>query len=138
MSEHIALRFDWDDVAHSRVLDIIGLNARTMNDGSLSWDAVAIRIDTKAVMLAVEPDTDQIIVSLEPIPGGDGWEPIPSLGFANGQLLGWCWIGINSQGYKDSFTLAFGDFVPHALEPRCTFLAEGSSLSCFDLTPHRV
>ena len=33
-------------------------------------------------------------------------------------------------------TIAFGDVVPDALEPRCTFLAAASSLSCFDLVPH--
>ncbi len=69
-------------------------------------------------------------------PSGEGWEPISSFSFAQGQPLGWCWVGINSQGYKDSFTLAFGDVVPLALQPRCTFVAEASSLICYDLAPH--
>lgn len=138
MTEHICLRFDWDDVAHERITEILGLNAVIMNDGSPCWDAVAICLGSTAVIVTVEPDTDQIIVARETSPSGDGWRPIPSFEFAVTKPLGWSWIGINSQGYKDSFTIAFGDIVPDALQPRCTFLAEGSWLSCFDLVPRRA
>lgn len=136
MAEHIALRFDWDDVKHHHVTDILGRNSRIVSDGSACWDSVAICIEGRAVSLSVEPDTDQIEVSMTDKPSGEGWEPISSFSFAQGQPLGWCWVGINSQGYKDSFTLAFGDVVPLALQPRCTFVAEASSLICYDLAPH--
>ena len=136
MTEHIPFCFDWNEVLHGRVTDVLGLNAAIMDDGSARWGAVAICVGSAAVMVTVEPDTDQIIVAYEGVPGSDGWEPILTFGFAVGRPLGWSWIGINSQGYKDSFTIAFGDVVPDALEPRCTFLAAASSLSCFDLVPH--
>ena len=138
MDEHITLRFDWDDVSGSAVIEILGLNSMKLSDGSASWDEVAICIDDGSILLSVEPDTDQIIITREGKPSGNGWEPIPSLAFSKGCVLGWCWVGINSQGYQDSFTMAFGDVVPDALQPRLTFLAEASSLSCFDLTPHRA
>ena len=138
MDEHITLRVDWDHVSGSTVIEILGLNSRRMKDGSASWDAVAICTDNKAILLTVEPDTDQIVITHEGRPSGIDWKPIPSLAFSEGRVLGWCWIGINSRGYKDSFTIAFGDVVPDALEPRCTFLAEASSLSCFDLARHRA
>lgn len=109
-----------------------------MNDGSASWEAVTIGTEGGPIYLSVEADTDQIEVSLGEEPVGNGWEPIPSFSFALGQPLGWCWVGINSQGYKDSFTLAFGDVVPAALQPRCMFIAEASWLSCLDLAPHRA
>ena len=137
MTEHIALRFDWDDVKGDRVTNLLGQHARTRSDGSASWDAVTICIGHRAVCLSVDADTDQVEVSLGDAPCGDGWEPIPSFSFAIGQPLGWCWVGINSQGYKDCFTLAFGDVVPSVIEPRCLFIAEASSLSCFDLAPRR-
>jgi hypothetical protein len=137
MTEHIVLRFDWDDVTNDRVTNILGQHARTMSDGAASWDAVTICIGGRAICLSVEADTDQIEVSLGKEPCGDGWEPISSFLFAIGETLGWCWVGINSRGYKDSFTLAFGDVAPSALQPRCLFVAEASSLTCFDLTPHR-
>jgi len=138
MADHISFRFDWDEVAHSRISDVLGLNADIMDDGTARWEAVAICLDSTAVVVTVEPDTDQIIISREASPTGDGWERILSFEFAVSQPLGWSWIGINSQGYKDSFTIALGDVVPDALQPRCTLLAEASSLICFDLIPRRA
>ncbi|WP_443018763.1 DUF6334 family protein [Sphingomonas sp. 7/4-4] len=67
-----------------------------MNDGSARWDAVAICLGSTAVIVTVEPDTDQIIVAREACPSRDGWEPIPSFEFAVTKPLGWSWIGINS------------------------------------------
>ena len=138
MSEHISFRFDWDEVAHGTITEVLGLNADIMDDGAARWEAVAICLGSTAVMVTVEPDTDQIIVTREVPPAGDGWALIPSFELAVSKPLGWSWIGINSQGYKDSFTIALGDVVPDALQPRCTFLAEASSLICFDLVPHRA
>jgi hypothetical protein len=136
MAKHIALRFDWEDVMHHSVGEIVGLNARTMDDGSASWDAIAIRLANEVVLLSVDADTDQIIVTQANKPDSCGWVPISSLAFAIGKPLGWCWIGTNYRGYKDSFSIAFGDVVPDALEPRCMFLAEASAVSCFDLKRH--
>jgi hypothetical protein len=138
MTEHIALRFDWDDVADQIVTAVLGLNGMAMDDGSARWDAVAICIDQMAVMLTVEPDTDQIMVSHEAPPSGDEWKRISSFDFADGKPLGWCWIGINSQGYKDSFTIALGDVVPDAIRPRFVFLAEASGLCCLDLVQRQA
>lgn len=138
MTEHMAFRFDWDDIAGRTVTEILGLDGCVMNDGTARWDSVAFCTGPTALVLNVEPNTDQIILSHEPSPQGHGWEPIPSLGFAKGRALGWCWIGINSQGYKDSVTIAFGKGVPDVVVPRCTFITAASSLSCFDLVPHRA
>ncbi|MFC3600133.1 DUF6334 family protein [Sphingobium scionense] len=138
MVEHVSFRFDWDEVAHEQVTDVLGLDATVMDDGSARWGSVAICVGTTAVVVTVEPDTDQVIVARAALPSGSGWERIPSFDFAVAKPLGWSWIGINSQGYKDSFTVAFGDAVPDALTPRCTFLAEASSLMCFDLAPRRA
>lgn len=138
MTEHIALRFDWEDIAHSTVIDVLGKNARRMSDGSANWEAVAICTDDKSILLSVEPDTDQIEVVLSEKPSGTGWARIASFSFAIGLPLGWCWVGRNYRGYKDTFTLAFGDVVPSVLQPRCTFVAEASSLVCYDLAPREA
>lgn len=135
MTDHIVLEFDWDDVADRRVVEVLGKQARAMSDGSASWEAVAIRIEGRSICLSVDQNTDQIEATLSETHPEGSWESIPSFSFAVGQPLGWCWVGINSQGYKDSFTLAFGAGVPSALQPRCTFVAEASSLTCFDLAP---
>jgi hypothetical protein len=133
MTDHTALQFDWHGIFCMAVTDVFGMNASQLNDGSASWDAVAICLGDKAVLITVDDDTDQILVDYAPLPTGGGWQSISSLAFARGQALGWCWVGINSQGYKDSFTVAFAGDEPTALTPRCMFIAEASKLLCFDL-----
>jgi hypothetical protein len=125
------MRLDWEEVVDRPITSVFGLEAATMDNGSARWDAIAICIGSLAVLVTVEPDTDQVIVALSDPPVSPGWASIQSFDSALGKKLGWCWIGINSQGYKDSFTIALGGL----LDPHCTFVAEASSLICFDLTP---
>ena len=132
------LSFDWEAVAHKSVSAVMGRNERRMSDGSLVWDALALAVGDDAVVLNVTADTDEIVVSHEPAPDGDGWVVVSAMADALGKSLGWCWVGINYRGYRDSFTMALGDVVPDALQPRLTFLAEGRSLSCFDLRPRNA
>lgn len=129
------LSFDWEAVAHKSVSAIIGRNERRMSDGTLRWDALALTFGDDAVVLNVTADTDEIVVSHEPTPDAKGWVGVSALTNMLGKPLGWCWMGTNYLGYCDSFTLAFGDVVADALQPRLTFLAEGCSLSCFDVRP---
>ena len=129
------LGFDWETVVHKPVTAVIGRNERRMNDGSLAWGALAFAVGDGAVVLTVNDDTDEIVVAHEVAPDDHGWGAVAALGDTVGKLLRWCWVGANYRGYRDSFTLALGDVVPLALQPRLTFLAEGSSLLCFDLTP---
>lgn len=134
-ADHKMMQFDWDDVAHRRVVNVLGKEGQTLSDGAANWEAVAICVEGRSVCLSVDSDTDQIEATLSKTPPEGSWEPIPSFSFAVGQRLGWCWEGIKSQGYKDSLTLAFGDVPSSALQPRCTFVAEATSLTCFDLAP---
>jgi hypothetical protein len=127
------LQFDWEAIAHQRVLSVVGRNERRMSDGSLAWDALAFVVGDSAVVLTVTADTDEIAVGHEPAPRG--WNEATTLREVIGKPLGWCWVGVNYRGYRDSFTLAFGDALPDALQPRLTFMGEGASLSCFDVTP---
>jgi hypothetical protein len=129
------LQFDWEAVAHKPVLAVLGVNERRMSGGALAWDALALALGETAVVLRVINDTDEFVVSHEPAPDGESWVGTLAFEDAIGKPLGWCWVGTNYLGYRDSFTLALGDVVPDALQPRLTFLAEASSLSCFDLKP---
>ena|SRR5690349_378374 len=92
----------------------------------------------RAVVLTVNVDTDEIAVVDEPTPDGEAWVTVAALEDAIGKPLGWCWVGTNYRGYNDTFTIAFGDEVPDALQPRWTFLGEGSSLSCFEMVPTKA
>ena len=133
-----ALQFEWDSVTHLAISAIAGQNERETNDGSLSWDALAFGLGDRAVVLTINADTDEIMVSHETMPEGDEWHPVAALAHIVGQSLGWSWIGTNYRGYTDSFTLGLGDVVPDALQPRLMFLGEASSLSCFEVTPARA
>jgi len=132
------LDFDWEAVADKTVEAVIGRSERRMTDGSLAWEALALAIGKDAIVLTVTADTDEINVSREPAPESDDWIAVTALGEIVGRPLGWCWVATNFRGYRDSFTLAFGDLAADALLPRLTILAEASSLTCFDLTPFRA
>src|SRR5690348_11533929 len=129
------LKFDWEAVTEQPIAYIVGRGERQMSDGSLAWDALAFVLGDSAVVLTVNTDTDEIVVAHESTPRSESWIAVAALSDAVGKPLGWCWVGTNYRGSRDSFTLAFGDEVPDALQPRLTFLGEGSSLSCFEMTP---
>lgn len=129
------LGFDWEAVTDKPITAVAGRNERRMSDGSLAWDALALTVGDRAVVLTVDADLDELRVTHEAPPKGDGWETVTALERIVGKPLGWCWLGENYRGYRDSFTLAFGDVVADALEPRLTFLSEGSLLRCFNLIP---
>ena len=133
-----ALQFDWEQVTHRPISALVGQNERAMSDGSTAWDALAFCVGDHAVVLTVNPDTDEIIVAHETMPEGDGWQPVTLLSHVVGKSFGWSWIGTNHRGYTDSFMLALGEEVPDALEPRLMFLCEASSLTCFDVTIARA
>ena len=131
------LQFDWDEVHGSSVLAIVGEAHPGIVDDGLTWRAVALVLGAKAVILTVNDDTCEIIVSLADAEEvrSEAWHPIAGLQFLVGEDLAWCWIGRNYRGYLDGFTLAFGAVVPEALEPRVMFVGEGIGLSCLLLQP---
>lgn len=129
------LEFNWEAAAEKPVLAVLGRDERRMVDGSLAWAALVLVIGDDAIALTVTGDTDEIVVARTSAPNEPHWQAVPALADLVGKPLGWCWLGTNSQGYQDTFTVALGEVVPTALQPRITFLAEGASLSCFDLTP---
>jgi len=131
---HRLLRFDWEAVHGAPVRIIRGRDQQLTGDGSFRWSAVAFVVGEQAFVLTVTANSDEIIAELGDVSVTVGWGQIPSLSFALNKGLGWCWSGVNSQGYSDAFTIAFD---PEPVTPRLQFLAEGSQLTCIDLTPHR-
>ena len=128
------LRFDWEDAKEIPVSAVLGRNQSPLNNGAFQCDELAFVIREKAVLMSVCTDTDQVWVDLGRVPCGDDWAPVAPLTFAIGLTLGWCWVGINYRGYKDSFSVAFGGVVPDALTPRLMFIAAASSLTFLELT----
>ncbi|MCW3846870.1 DUF6334 family protein [Sphingomonas sp. LB-2] len=126
--------FDWDMVDGETVTAILGVGERRMNDGTLSWEALAFAVGEAAVVLTVNRDTDEVEVAHGDAPDGAEWAPVVPLAEFLGKPLGWSWVGTNNRGYQDVFMMAFGSVVPHALDPRLMFIAAGSELSCSDIT----
>jgi len=132
------LQFDWKEAQGVPVRAILGKEQRARDDQSVEWQAIAFVIGERAVVLTVNHDTDEIVVSLQSASSATDWDDVPSLSGAIGRTFGWCWVGSNYKGYDDTFTVAFGDVVPDALEPRWMFLGEASRLTRLELTPHRA
>jgi hypothetical protein len=122
------LRFDWE-LVHGRPISAV-VGRRT--DAGL-WEAMALVAGSRAVLLTVNDDTDEVVVSLEDARETAGWKEFDALSYLVGRPFGWCWCGTNWRGYRDAFIVAFGDVVPDALDPRVMFLGEGSALTCLEL-----
>jgi hypothetical protein len=128
------LRFDWELVLGIPISAVVG-----RRDEGGRWEAVAFVVGAGAVVLTVNDDTDEIVVSLEAVSDTADWDEFAALSHVVGRPFGWCWCGTNWRGYHDAFIAAFGSAVPgDALEPRVMFVGEASSLSCLELTPVRI
>ncbi len=86
-----------------------------------------------AVVLRVDPDTDEVIVTLEDASLlGDGWDDVVEIAHVVGCALGWCWIGRNYLGYLDMFTLSFS-----GTSPQIGFIAAASTLTIMHISERR-
>ncbi|QNN64537.1 hypothetical protein H9L12_09500 [Sphingomonas rhizophila] len=122
--EFTCLRFDWGIVNGEIVRSVVGEPA----DGCHYW-RVAIPTDKGTVVIAVDEDTDQVWVSLtDEDLKTEAWKPVPFLQDWVNVELGWCWVGINYLGYKDTFSLSCD-----APLPQWAFVGEGSSLTCYQM-----
>jgi hypothetical protein len=101
-----------------------------MNDGSLDCAMIALVLETKAVTIRVNQDTDELIVSLEDYAICHGLMPLEPLGDVVSRTLGWCWVGRNYRGYLDTFTIGID-----GIDPAYSFTGAGSSIQCGRITP---
>ena len=119
--EDSMLQFDWSLVEDRTIAAIYG-----EHHAGHGWWSIAICVGDRAVILRVDEDTDQIIVTYEfqPQPG-EVWKPIAYFDDWIGKRLSWCWVSRNSQGYLDMFTISLSD-----IDPAFAFVAAASSLTC--------
>jgi hypothetical protein len=127
MTERTMLQFDWELVEEQTVSGVLGQSAGMTNDGNSRWWAVAFVLGETAVILRVDEDTDEIIVSHETLTDEVEmpWRAIVGLAEVVGRKLGWCWICRNYRGYLDGFIMSF-----EGIEPNWMFLAAASALYC--------
>lgn len=126
------LQFDWEEVNGANIAAVLATGSTAMNDGSLACDRIALVVGAKAVVLRVNEDTDEIIVTLEEATAfaGPTWRTLDQLAEMASRSLGWCWVGQNYLGYLDTFTIAL-----QGIDPAYSFTGAGSRLHCARLTP---
>lgn len=125
------LQFDWEEVAGATVEAVVAKGARGLSDGTLECEEIAFVVGSTAVVLRVNVDTDEVIVSLEPFGSGRaGWQTLEQLQAIVTRRLGWCWEGRNYRGYLDTFTMALD-----GIDPAYSFTGVASALHCTRVTP---
>jgi len=122
-TDRAMLQFDWQDVEGDAITGIIGRSERALDDGAICWTAIALVVGEQAIFINVDPDTDELSVSLGSVPTDGDWAPIKPLAHDIGKALGWCWIGRNYRGYLDSFTVAFA-----GIDPECMFIGMAATI----------
>jgi hypothetical protein len=125
MSDQTILKFDYAAVEGETVTAVLG-----QADGNGNWWSVAILLGSRALVLRVDADSDQISVALEAAPEGADWATVEPMHFAIGSELGWCWIGRNYRGYLDMFTVSFS-----GLEPQFLFIGMASAIQLRRVSP---
>jgi hypothetical protein len=117
------LPFDIDLIQGRMVTAVLA-----QHDGADRWWAVALMFGSDALVIEVDRDTDEVLLTYGalPEPEDQPWLPATLLSEFTGQSLGWCWLGRNSQGYVDSFSISLSDWV----WPDFCFIGAASTLTC--------
>lgn len=123
------LQFDWELVEGTVVTAVLAKEARAVSDGSLQCREIAFALGSRAVILRVNDDTDEVIVTLEDFEAGDEWLRLDPLGEIVSRTLGWCWVGRTYRGYLDTFTIALD-----GIDPAFSFTGVASMLQCDRVT----
>ena len=128
------LQFDWEDVEGATITAVLAEGARSVSDGSLMCAEIGLVVGAKVVVIRVNDDTDELIVTHQDFAtSGTAWQPLDQLEELVSRTLGWCWIGRNYRGYLDTFTLALD-----GIDPAYSFTGLASSIQCARVTPIRA
>ena len=137
----IMLHFDWEDEeVHGAAITAVVGQPYYVPNGEISWWRLAILLGDRAIRISVNGDTDELIVTLEstvlPIddePFDLPWINVAPLATLVGHKLGWSWIGRNSQGYLDAFTIAID-----GIDPDYMFVGLASAVDIRKITQIRA
>lgn len=126
------LPFDWEQVEQEPIRAVLARGALRLSNGDLACDEIALVVECGAIILSVNPEIDEVIVSLERafVAGNQDWHPLEQMADVVSHALGWCWLARNCRGYVDSFTLGLD-----GIDPSLSFIALGSRLWCARVTP---
>lgn len=120
MADRTMLQFDYEEVHGRTVTRLVG-----RSNGLAGWESIALVVEARAVVLRVDSDTDEVVVTLEDAADlAHGWNDVEEIANVVGSALGWCWIGRNYLGFLDMFTLSFS-----GTEPQICFVGEAAALT---------
>ena len=125
------LQFDWEEVNGATITAVLAAGCRADSEGGLMCDRIALVVGARAVVMHVNIDTDEVIVSLEDsaITRDANWQTLDQLAGIVSRSLGWCWIGRNYLGYLDTFTFSID-----GIDPAYSFTGIASRLDCARVT----
>src|SRR5947209_3549494 len=91
------LSFDWEEVEQEPITAVLAKGVMRLTNGDLSCDEVAFVLTGKSIVLRVNADTDEVLVSLENglAAGNDGWLPLDQCADIVSRPVGWCWLARN-------------------------------------------
>jgi len=142
INDAVMLHFDWEEVDGETIQSVMGQPGYYEGGAGVFWWRLAIVLSNGAIMISVNGDTDEILVTRwhGSLPIGEApldlpWIEVASLSELMGRELGWSWIGRNSQGYLDAFTIGSGGIVPsEAIDPSYMFVGIGSNVQIRKIT----
>lgn len=125
------LQFDYEKILGQRLAGTCGIGAIRRSGGGTCFEILELIFDRGVLRISVTKDTDELIVSYSDVLPSSLRKGNAVAGFERymGREIGWCWVGTNYRGYKDSVTISFS-----GLEPSLLLLAEGSTIGLFRVT----
>lgn len=130
--QQTSVSFDWEEIEEEPITAVLAQGAMRLTNGDLACDAIALVLGSRAIVLRVSLDTDEVIVSLENAftPEVEDWRPLEQLAEVVSRTVGWCWLARNYRGYVDTFTLGLD-----GIDPSLSFIGVGATLWCTRVTP---
>ncbi len=127
----------WDHIEDKAIIAIeADPTAPEIPERASFWH-INFYVEGYRLSLTTNPDTDEIIVAVEPTSVEPPTGPllIPELRALIGRSFGWNWIAVNSQGYTDMLVLAFTGKHGAAVTPQLAFLVEASAIHIHSVSP---
>jgi len=127
------LDFDYELIVSQTIQAVLGVGRQVINDQSVHYDRIGIKLSAHTVLIDVDENTDEIRISAtdnEKFAADEVvFSDIPELNACVGKELGWCWEGTNSQGYQDTFSISVS-----GIEPDYCFVGIASAVQLNKIT----
>lgn len=120
------LGFDYEPIQGQMLKGVFGRTPLTLDDGSVAFDEIKLRLENCSILMSVDSDTDEISCCLETNQklSHETWVNVDALGGYIGCQIGWLWLSRNWLGYTDMLSISFS-----GVDPNVTLIAIASKLN---------